>query len=322
MNFNWVDLVILGILLYYLFQGWKTGIVLLIASLVSFFLSLWLAFRYHSLIGSFLTIKFGIPASWTSAISSILLLFIAEAVLSECIYFFIRKLPNKIFQSKANRFLGLFVSAVNGLLIITFFLLLISILPLRGTVKSDIQASIIGSKLLFLSDRYAQDLKHSLGNVAKQATKFLTIHPDSKESVPLDINMGGIELREDHDAEREMLVLINTERKKVNAPLITFDEAIARVARLHSKNMFEEKYFSHIAPDGSDPATRMERGGVSFTYAGENLAYAPDVTTAHQGLMDSSGHKRNILDPQFRRIGIGVIDSVMYGKMFTQNFAD
>ena len=85
---------------------------------------------------------------------------------------------------------------------------------------------------------------------------------------------------------------------------------------------FEEKYFSHIAPDGSDPAKRIERGGVSFTYVGENLAYAPSVETAHEGLMESPGHKRNILDPKYRRIGIGVIDSGIYGRMFTQNFAD
>ncbi len=322
MIFNWVDLVILVIVGYYLYQGWETGVISLLASLASFFIALWIATHFHFIVGNFLTEKFGIPASWTSAISTIITLFIAEAILSELFQILIRKLPNKILQTKANRFLGVIVSMLNGLLIITFFIMLINILPLRGTVKGDMNNSIIGSQLLSLSNRYAKNLKFSLGTVAKQATKFVTIHPDSKESVPLDIDLRNIQLRVDNDAEQKMLILINAERKKANAPTLIFDEAIASVARLHSENMFEEKYFSHIAPDGSDPAKRMERGGVSFTYVGENLAYAPDVETAHEGLMESPGHKRNILDPKYRRIGIGVIDSGIYGRMFTQNFAD
>lgn len=320
--FNWVDFVILAIVGYYLFQGWETGVVSLLAGLISFLLAIWIATRYHFIVGDFLTQKFGIPASWTNVVSSLIVLFIAEAIVSELLQIGIRKLPNKILQTKANRYLGVLVSALNGLLIVAFFLLLISVLPLRGMVKGDIDSSIIGSQLLSFTNRYAKNVKTSLGTVAKEATKFLTIHPDSKESVPLDIDLRTIQLREDNDAEQKMLILINAERKKANAPLLRFDETIANVARLHSEHMFEEKYFSHIAPDGSDPAKRMERGGVSFTYVGENLAYAPDVATAHEGLMESPGHKRNILDPKYRRIGIGVIDSGIYGRMFTQNFAD
>lgn len=322
MVFNWVDFVILIIVGYYLFQGWETGVVSLIASLVSFFLAIWIATRYHFIIGNFFTEKFGIPASWTSAISSIIVFFIAEAILSELFHFLLRKLPNKIFQSKANRVLGLSLSALNGLLIISFFLLLISVLPIRGTVKQDIGRSTIGSSLLRLTDRYAGNFKSSLGAVAKQATKFLTIHPDSKETVPLDIDIRQIQLTVDTAGEQQMVNLINVERKKVGFPALQFDETIASVARLHSREMFERKYFSHIAQDGSDTATRMERGGVSFAYAGENLAYAPDVATAHEGLMNSPGHRRNILDPEFHRIGIGIIDSGTYGRIFTQNFAD
>lgn len=322
MVFNWVDLVILVIVGYYLFQGWETGVVSLLAGLISFLLAIWIATHYNFIVGNFLKLKFGIPSSWTSPISSIILLFIAEAVLSEILHIIVRKLPNKIFQSKVNRVLGLFLSALNGLLIISFFLLLINILPIRGTVKQDIGKSTIGRSLLRLTDNYAGSLKASLGEVTKQATKFLTIHPDSKETVPLDIDINQIQLKIDRDAEQQMLILVNKERNNNGSPVLMFDDKIAEVARLHSSDMFENKYFSHIAPDGSDPAARMEQGKISFSYAGENLAFAPDVVVAHQGLMDSPGHKRNILDPKFRRIGIGVIDSGIYGRMFTQNFAD
>jgi uncharacterized protein YkwD len=66
----------------------------------------------------------------------------------------------------------------------------------------------------------------------------------------------------------------------------------------------------------------MTESGVQYMLAGENLAYAPTVEIAHKGLMNSPGHRENILRPEFGRIGIGVIDGGIYGKMFTQNFGD
>jgi uncharacterized protein YkwD len=55
---------------------------------------------------------------------------------------------------------------------------------------------------------------------------------------------------------------------------------------------------------------------------GENLALAPSVDLAHIGLMNSPSHRENILDPNFKRIGIGIIDADPYGKMITQVFTD
>jgi len=46
------------------------------------------------------------------------------------------------------------------------------------------------------------------------------------------------------------------------------------------------------------------------------------LSTAHNGLMNSEGHRANILEPEFRKIGIGVIDNGVYGKMFVQVFTD
>ncbi|MEK7065349.1 MAG: CAP domain-containing protein, partial [Patescibacteria group bacterium] len=78
----------------------------------------------------------------------------------------------------------------------------------------------------------------------------------------------------------------------------------------------------HVNPEGKDAGDRLGDGGVTYFVAGENLAYAPDVATAHEGLMNSEGHRKNILEPQFRKVGIGVIDGGVYGEMFTQNFTD
>ena len=86
--------------------------------------------------------------------------------------------------------------------------------------------------------------------------------------------------------------------------------------------MFQQGYFAHIDPNGVSPFDRMRNGDITFRAAGENLALAPTVDVAHDGLMNSPGHRANILNPAFHRVGIGVADGGMHGKMFTQNFAD
>ena len=69
-----------------------------------------------------------------------------------------------------------------------------------------------------------------------------------------------------------------------------------------------------------DPFDRIRESNVQFKTAGENLALAPTLSIAHNGLMNSPGHRANILRPQFGRVGIGVLDSRRHGLMITQNF--
>ena len=66
----------------------------------------------------------------------------------------------------------------------------------------------------------------------------------------------------------------------------------------------------------------MEKAGIKFGAAGENIAYASTLELAHNGLMRSPGHRANILSDDFKRIGIGVMDGGIYGKMFGQDFLD
>ena len=86
--------------------------------------------------------------------------------------------------------------------------------------------------------------------------------------------------------------------------------------------MFARGYFSHYTPEGLSPFDRMAQTDVSYTYAGENLALAPNVTVAMQGLMQSPGHRANILFPNFGKLGVGVIDGGIYGQMYCQEFTD
>ena len=100
------------------------------------------------------------------------------------------------------------------------------------------------------------------------------------------------------------------------------DEELVQFARSYSLDMFQRGYFSHYNPEGESPFDRMEKAGITYTSAGENLALAPSVELSMQGLMNSPGHRVNILRPEFGKVGIGVMDGGIYGKMFTQEFTD
>ena len=84
--------------------------------------------------------------------------------------------------------------------------------------------------------------------------------------------------------------------------------------------MFRLKYFSHQSPVSGSPFDRLKAAGVTYQRAGENLAYAQSVTVAHRGLMQSPGHRANILMPEYTRIAIGIVSAGPYGRMFTQMF--
>lgn len=88
---------------------------------------------------------------------------------------------------------------------------------------------------------------------------------------------------------------------------LEFSAATSETARKHSQDMAENRYFDHIALDGSSPFDRMQEDGISFTAAGENLAFGQASSIyAHQGLMNSEGHRATILTEGYDYLGIGI----------------
>ncbi len=151
----------------------------------------------------------------------------------------------------------------------------------------------------------------------KRTMHSMTIEPDSERSIKLP-KIKHFKVR--HDLETKMLGLINEERAKQNLPPLQADSAMAAVAREHSEDMFTRGYFSHISPEGQTPDERIREHHIGFIVAGENLALAQTLSIAHTGLMNSPGHRANILQRSFGRVGIGIIDGGIYGLMITQEF--
>ena len=101
--------------------------------------------------------------------------------------------------------------------------------------------------------------------------------------------------------------LVNAERVQHGLNTLDYSTTISDTARKHSTDMAENNYFNHDNLSGDSPFDRLESDGHDFNAAGENLAYGQQSSIyAHQGLMNSLGHRKNILKKEFRTLGVGV----------------
>ncbi len=119
-----------------------------------------------------------------------------------------------------------------------------------------------------------------------------------------------------------LLKLINSERISQNLSPLTLDANLTTVAKQHSEDMSLKNFFSHIDPTGKDPYARLSEKNINFQTAGENIAYAPNLTIAHANLMASKEHRDNILNANFNKIGIGIYQENSSKILFTEVFTN
>lgn len=120
--------------------------------------------------------------------------------------------------------------------------------------------------------------------------------------------------------EQQMIKLVNAARAQNNLPALQVDMQVTNVARVKAQDMIDNNYFSHNSPKYGNPFDMMKSFGVKFIHAGENIAGNQSVQAAHNALMNSPGHRQNILSPDYTHIGIGIRKGGPYGSMFSQMF--
>jgi uncharacterized YkwD family protein len=120
--------------------------------------------------------------------------------------------------------------------------------------------------------------------------------------------------------EQQMITLINQARSQNGLPALKVDMQVTNVARVKAQDMIDNNYFSHNSPKYGSPFDMMKSFGVHYVKAGENIAGNQTVQAAHNALMNSPGHRENILSPDYTHIGIGIKKGGQYGNMFSQMF--
>ena len=115
--------------------------------------------------------------------------------------------------------------------------------------------------------------------------------------------------------------LTNSARIQRGLSLLKWDSETRTTARKHSVDMAENQYFSHTNLAGQSPFDRMKEDGITFYVAGENLAYGQYSSVfAHEGLMNSLGHRENIVKPDFGYLGVGTAFNAENQPYYTANF--
>ena len=118
--------------------------------------------------------------------------------------------------------------------------------------------------------------------------------------------------------EKEVIHLINEIRVKYGLNTLSTNTKLSQVARLKSQDMQAKGYFSHTSPTYGSPFEMMKKFGITYRYAGENIAYGQRTPQqVVDAWMNSSGHRANILNANFTQIGMGYVAT---GNYWTQMF--
>ncbi|MDP4085575.1 MAG: SafA/ExsA family spore coat assembly protein [Bacillota bacterium] len=124
------------------------------------------------------------------------------------------------------------------------------------------------------------------------------IYPGEKVTIP--------DLSATKSIENQVIQLTNQQRAKYGLKALSPNWELSRVARYKAMDMRDKNYFSHTSPTYGDPFTMMKNFGISYRYAGENIAAgqatAQEVVNAW---MNSPGHRANILSTNYTQIGVG-----------------
>lgn len=121
--------------------------------------------------------------------------------------------------------------------------------------------------------------------------------------------------------EYQLFDLTNASRVNHDLPILKWDDLVRETARDHSFDMAENQYFDHTNLQGQSPFDRMKEDNIRYVTAGENLAYGQFSSIfAHEGLMNSLGHRKNILRENYEFLGVGVAFNNESQPYYTENF--
>lgn len=112
--------------------------------------------------------------------------------------------------------------------------------------------------------------------------------------------------------QTEMLGYINADRTANGLAPLTLTKALSDGAYLKSKDMAVNNYFSHTSPTYGSPFDMMNSLGISYSAAGENIALNTSVKGAYDAFMNSSGHRANILNTGYSKLGLGIYQKDNY----------
>ena len=131
--------------------------------------------------------------------------------------------------------------------------------------------------------------------------------PESKPETPSTENKPSTPSGNFANFQKEVLDLVNVERSNRGLQPLKFNSELSNVATLKSQDMIDKNYFDHTSPTYGSPFDMMKKFGISYRAAGENIAMGQKTPQeVMNSWMNSDGHRKNILNPDFTELGVGI----------------
>ena len=329
MHFSLVDpVLIVGAALLVVHAVRGNGFVPYLTELVAFAAAITLGLLGFGPIGSFIHGRLGVNQGVASFGSFLLVLVLVHAAVQAPVgraaawmWSNLRYLP-----SNSLAVVNALPAAGVAAMLATLLLCVAVVLPVASGIKPQITDSMLAGQILDHAGFVESPVQHLLAPPSTDPKRILESDPTSNPGEDAFLKLqfpSDLQIQPDPAGEARMLQLVNQARAQVSLSSLHADTLLQQAAREHSADMYQRHYFSHQTPDGKTPYDRMSALRFHYVTAGENIAFAPDVDSAFTSLMNSPDHKANILNPDFRCIGIGAYKGLNgYEEMFTQDFAD
>jgi len=313
---NYIDIILLLVIALSVWFDIKRGFIVSSLFLLSWVCSLAAGFLIYKPLGNLLLNILPIVKFLDYPLAFVLIIITARYVFDVITTRILDNIPDRVDQHLINKITGVVPGLINGLIWSALLATFLVLTPLTK-ISRDTRDARFTKGLTLKVSWLEKKLTPIFGEAFNRSIRKTTVDGEhDMVSLPFKVNDAIVR----RDLEGEMLVLVNSERIKKGLKPVEADNELASVARKHSMDMFVRGYFSHYTPEGKNPFDRMKKGNVVFLTAGENLALSQTLDMAHDGLMKSPGHRANILNPTFGRLGIGILDGGIYGLMITQNF--
>ena len=296
MAMTWLDTALVLFILLQMLLGIRQGFFLSLASLFTLAVAAGLALFGGPFLAAHLSAQIAGPRSLLALVLAMLLGLFVSPVMATLMSRLLAKLPSSPRFQRVDRAFGIATGALRGVLVsallVGLYTTLTALLPSPNSV----------SGLLFqVAERPVEALTHHVQRefpalvVTPGGWELVTEAASASESLPPD------------RLAQSMLDMVNQERRERGLSELRWDGKLATVGLAHSKDMLARNYFAHEDPEGRSASYRAGKAGITYTILGENLAFAKTLPQAHRGLMNSPGHRENILRPEFRRLGIGIV---------------
>ncbi len=305
-------------------RGWLRGLVREAMDLAGLVLGVVVAFRLSGPTGRFLEDRFGVAPELARLAAGIVLLILTGTALSIVAYRMTKlmRLPG---LNLTNRLLGSLLALAWGTLIAMAAVAVVRALPLPAAATQAIDSSQVASRLtgpdsapskIFLA-LAGDDVLASLGRLRRSiGGERLVLEGDQRVEIepasPDEIEISEVDAR-------TVFAALNGERVDRGLEPLVWSEGLARVALGHAEEMYLDGYVSHVSPKTGTVADRVKAADIPLVAVGENLALASSATAAHLALMDSEGHRANILSEVYDRVGVAAVQGPL-GLMVVEVF--